>query len=125
MATNIWPCSQSTIYYAHLAAVDALSSCAIAKLEVATLHHEPLDDSMEDGVLVVQRLVGVVPDAFLPSAQGAEVLARQGALFWEQLEDDPASWCDSAASTQDEHVSSNGLAVASNSDTRAGTALHN
>lgn len=51
--------------YRKLVAIDGLASSAIASSEVASLHHEPLDDAVEGRPLVVQRLAGLA-HALLP-----------------------------------------------------------
>lgn len=53
--------------------IDALATGAIALCEVAALDHEALDDAVEGGTLVVQRLSRVA-NALLACAERAEVL---------------------------------------------------
>jgi hypothetical protein len=60
-----------------LVAVNRLASSAVASSEVTTLNHKLLDDAVEDGALVVQRLSRLA-DALLTSAESAEVLGCLG-----------------------------------------------
>ena len=53
------------------------TAAAVASGEVAALAHELLDDSVESGALVVQRLAGVA-DTLLAGAQSTEVLSSVG-----------------------------------------------
>lgn len=57
-----------------LLAVDGFSACAIALCEVSALYHKLLDDTVEDGALVMQRLARLA-NALLSGAKGAEVLS--------------------------------------------------
>ena len=70
-----------------LGTVDGLAASAIALSKVSTLDHELLDDSVEDGALVVQRLSSLAY-ALVSGTEGAEVLGRLGYDIVEQLEGD-------------------------------------
>ena len=48
--------SELEVLIRELGSVDAFSTCAIEPGEVSTLHHETLDDSMENGVLKAEDL---------------------------------------------------------------------
>lgn len=60
-----------------LGTVDGLSTGTIARGKVTTLDHELLNDAVEDGALVVQRLAKLA-EALFTGAEGAEVLSRLG-----------------------------------------------
>jgi len=67
-----------------LLAVYGFSASAIALREVSTLYHELLDDTVENGALVVQRLARLA-GAPLSGAEGAEVLGGLGDdWYWGQ-----------------------------------------
>jgi hypothetical protein len=72
-----------------LVAVDRLAAGAIASSKVTTLDHELLDDAVEDGALVVQRLSGL-SNALLARAESAEVLGRLGNKVGVELHGDTA-----------------------------------
>lgn len=72
-----------------LVAVNRLAAGAIASSKVTTLDHELLDDAVEDGALVVQRLSGL-SNALLACAEGAEVLGRLGNEVGVELHGDTA-----------------------------------
>ena len=80
---------QLEVLVLELGAVDGLAASAIARGEVTALDHELLDDAVEDGPLVVQRLARLA-DAFLAGAEGSEVLGRLGHDIVVQLECDAA-----------------------------------
>lgn len=60
-----------------LGPVDRLAAGAVSGGEVPALAHEPRDHAVEGGPLVVERLPGAA-DAFLPGAEGTEVLGGAG-----------------------------------------------
>ena len=62
--------------------VDGLSASAVLVGDVTALHHEALDDSVEDVALVMKSL------ALLTCADHAEILCCLRNLLGEQLEDD-------------------------------------
>lgn len=66
----------SNVLLASCASQDVVIHFARARA-TAYLDHELLDDAVEDGALVVQRLARLA-DALLTSAEGAEVLGRLG-----------------------------------------------
>jgi len=61
-----------------LLSVYRFASGAIVRSEIASLAHELLDHSVEDGVLVVERLLGDGRFSLLAGAEGAEVLRGLG-----------------------------------------------
>ena len=65
--------------------VDGLPASAILVCDVTALHHETLDDSVEDVALVMKSL------ALLTSADCAEIFGSLRDLPGEQFEDDSAS----------------------------------
>ena len=72
------------------AAENGLATGAVAVDKVPSLNHEVLDDPVEDGSLVVERLLRGLPDAGFPGTQGPEVLHGLGGGILVQLEHDPA-----------------------------------
>lgn len=60
-----------------LGAVDGLAAGAISSRKVTSLNHKLLDDTVEDGSLVVQRLARLAKTLFA-CAEGSEVLSRLG-----------------------------------------------
>lgn len=60
-----------------LVAVNRLASSAVASSEITTLDHKLLDDAVEDGAFIVQRL-SRLSDALLTSAERAEVVGCLG-----------------------------------------------
>jgi hypothetical protein len=74
-----------------LGAVDRLSASSIASREITTLDHELLDDSVEDGAFVREKLSGFA-FAFLACAESSEVLGSLGDDIVVQLEADPTFW---------------------------------
>ena len=62
-----------------VAAIDTHASSSIAPGDIASLHHEVLDHSVED-VSFVSQFLRVVA-----SAEGAEVFSCLGAVVFEQL----------------------------------------
>ena len=67
------------------ATVDGLPASAILVGDVTSLHHEALDDSVEDVALVMKSL------ALLTCADYAEIFSSLRDLLGEQFEDDSAS----------------------------------
>lgn len=65
--------------------IDGLPTSAILAGDVTALHHEALDDSVEDVALVMKSL------ALLTSANCAEIFGSLRDLLGEQFEDDSAS----------------------------------
>ena len=64
--------------------IDGLSASAILVGDVTTLHHEALDDPVEDVALVMKTL------ALLTCTDHAEILCCLRNLLGEQFEDDSA-----------------------------------
>mmetsp|Transcript_25997 Transcript_25997/g.83641 ORF Transcript_25997/g.83641 Transcript_25997/m.83641 type:complete len:300 (-) Transcript_25997:28-927(-) len=73
-----------------LSAEDGLAAGAVAVRKIAALHHEALDDAVEEGVAEVQRLAGALAQAALAGAQAAKVLDRARHHIGKQLDHDPA-----------------------------------
>jgi hypothetical protein len=69
---------------AKLLAVDRLASRTISHCKISRLAHELLDDPVEEGALVVQRLARLA-NAFFARAQRAKVLRRLGHNYACQL----------------------------------------
>mmetsp|Transcript_24385 Transcript_24385/g.27688 ORF Transcript_24385/g.27688 Transcript_24385/m.27688 type:complete len:429 (-) Transcript_24385:245-1531(-) len=63
----------SKMFILEFLAVDTLSSGTITSSEISSLHHEALDNSVEFGILEMQRFTGI-SDTLLTSAQSSEVL---------------------------------------------------
>lgn len=69
--------------------VDGLSSGSVAGRKVTTLNHELLDDTMENGTLIVKRLSSAT-NALLACAKSAEVFDRLGDKIIVELHRDSA-----------------------------------
>jgi len=80
---------QLKILVRELLAIDRLAARAIARREVAALDHELLDDPVERGTLVAQRLARLTY-TFLARAESPEVLGCLGNDGGVELEDDTA-----------------------------------
>ena len=76
-------------FVSELVAIDRLTAGAVAAGEVSALAHELLDDSVEGGALVVQRLAGP-SGSLLAGAQGTEVFGGLRARVVEQFHFDAA-----------------------------------
>ena len=79
-----WEVADSQVLIVEGLAVDRVAAGAVLLLEVATLEHEPLDDAVEDGVLVAE--------AVLAGAQLLEVLDSLWLRLAEEANDDAARW---------------------------------
>merc|ERR1719495_288967 len=65
-----------------LLSIDRLAPGPVAHGEIASLDHETGNNAVEDAALV--------PEALLPGAERAEILASLGHVVGEQLELDPS-----------------------------------
>ena len=92
-----------------LVSVDGLASSAITSSKVTTLDHELLDDTMEDGALVVQRLSRLA-NTLLTSAESAEVLSSLGDKVGIELHGDAANGLAADCEVEEDAGSRGGVA---------------
>jgi hypothetical protein len=84
--------AQLEILVWELMPVNTFTACAIEVGEVSALHHEILDHSVENGVLVGQKLASHLTSAKLPSAELAEILSSARDNVFEELHCNPSLW---------------------------------
>ena len=60
--------------------------------EVASLAHEPFDDPMENRILVVQRLLGLLRQSLFTGAKASKILNSVGTHATKQLKHYASSW---------------------------------
>lgn len=93
-----------------LVAIDRLAACAITSCEVTTLNHELLDDSVEDGALVVEGFPRL-SNALLTGAKSTEVLGSLGDKVGVEFHGDATSGLAADRDIEEDAGSSGGLAL--------------
>ena len=84
--------AQLEVLVRELVPVNTFTACAIKVSEVSALHHEILDHSVENGVLVGQKLASRLASAKLPSAELSEILGSARDNVFEELHCYPSLW---------------------------------
>jgi len=74
-----------------LPAVDGLAARTVMVTEITALHHEALDDAVEEGVLEMQHLARSRTQTALARTQTAEVLGCDRHVVGEELDHYPTS----------------------------------
>lgn len=98
-----------------LVAIDGLSAGAVTSSKVTTLDHELLDDTMEDGALVVQGLSRLA-DALFTGAESTEVLSSLGDKVGIEFHGDTANGLAAERDIEEDAGSRGGVAFGSHCD---------